>query len=151
MREDSNPRYRLGMPVFKTGTLNHSDTHPLVLLYVMCCFCIVLLPIFSLLISLIINLVFTSPLTNLITLLFSFCLQNDDIIRLVKGLVKALVKQVSFHSGRSNACGRYCCEWYEGHFVQRDGELRGRLKRGNALTLTPSPAYGSTWGRKQFH
>ncbi len=28
MREDSNPRYFFSMPVFKTGTLNHSDTHP---------------------------------------------------------------------------------------------------------------------------
>ena len=28
MREDSNPRSHRGMPVFKTGTLNHSDTHP---------------------------------------------------------------------------------------------------------------------------
>ena len=28
MREDSNPRYLFSMPVFKTGTLNHSDTHP---------------------------------------------------------------------------------------------------------------------------
>lgn len=30
MREDSNPRYLFSMPVFKTGTLNHSDTHPLI-------------------------------------------------------------------------------------------------------------------------
>ena len=28
MREDSNARYQLVMPVFMTGTLNHSDTHP---------------------------------------------------------------------------------------------------------------------------
>ena len=28
MRENSNPWYQLGMPVFKTGTLNYSDTHP---------------------------------------------------------------------------------------------------------------------------
>lgn len=67
--------------------------------------------------------------------------------------------KADFNFGWLNTCGPRC-------FLMASGSknvlLKGGVeqvavtnlklvKRGNALTLTPSPAYGSTWGRKQFH
>ncbi len=62
-----------------------------------------------------------------------------------------LVEQVGLCSGRSNTCGD-CCVLMSSEMKAILFRKGNRLKGGgNALTLTPSPAYGSTWGRKQFH